>query len=140
MQITTQEVVDQLVNHNIKPSPYRIRILQYLYEAMSHPNVDAIYTALKDELPTLSKTTVYNTLNILVDAELVKQFNYKDNEAQYDLITKEHGHFICEQCGELYDFDFTIGECADKSLSEFMIKSKEVYFRGICKDCLLINK
>lgn len=58
-------VVERLQGHNIKPSVQRIAIMKYLMEHRTHPTVDEIYTALSPTIPTLSKTTVYNTLKIL---------------------------------------------------------------------------
>ncbi len=136
MQTNVERLIEQLQEHDIRPSHHRIRILQYLSDNLDHPTVDQIYTALKAELPTLSKTTVYNTMTILTEKGLVHQFNYGDNEAQYDLITMEHGHFKCERCGTLYDFEFAASDCIENELEGFAIKDKEVYFKGICKDCL----
>ena len=59
------DVVKRLQNHNIKPSVQRIAIMTYLMEHRTHPTVDEIYTALAPSIPTLSKTTVYNTLKLL---------------------------------------------------------------------------
>ena len=53
---------ERLLDHNIKPSVQRIAIMQYLMEYPVHPSADDIYTALSPSMPTLSKTTVYNTL------------------------------------------------------------------------------
>jgi len=55
---------DRLLEHNIKPSMQRIAIMEYLMEHPIHPSADDIYTALSPSMPTLSKTTVYNTLKL----------------------------------------------------------------------------
>ena len=57
-----QETYDYLLKHGIKPSIQRLAVMGYLLEHRTHPAVDEIYNALKAEVPTLSKTTVYNTL------------------------------------------------------------------------------
>ncbi len=136
MQINTTQIIEELFSNNIRPSHNRIRILQYLYENMDHPTVERIYSSLKDELPTLSKTTVYNTLSLFKQLNLLNQFTYDDNEAQYDVRINEHGHFKCEECGKLYDFELTINDCMDRELSGFIVNSKDVYFKGVCKECL----
>ena len=56
------DVIERLQSHSIKPSVQRIAIMQYLMDHHTHPTVDEIYTALAPGMPTLSKTTVYNTL------------------------------------------------------------------------------
>ena len=55
-----------LRDHGISPSYQRKRIFEYLYNSKDHPRVNDIYYALIDEIPTLSKTTVYNTLNLFI--------------------------------------------------------------------------
>ena len=62
-----EKVVERLQEHHIKPSVQRIAIMKYLMEHHTHPTVDEIYTALSPTIPTLSKTTVYNTLKILTE-------------------------------------------------------------------------
>lgn len=63
-------VVERLQGHNIKPSVQRIAIMKYLMEHRTHPTVDEIYTALSPTIPTLSKTTVYNTLKTMMPTPL----------------------------------------------------------------------
>jgi len=55
---------ERLLEHNIKPSMQRIAIMEYLMNHPIHPSADDIYTALSPSMPTLSKTTVYNTLRL----------------------------------------------------------------------------
>ena len=58
------ESYNRLLEHNIKPSMQRIAIMNYLMEHKTHPSADEIYTELSPSMPTLSKTTVYNTLRL----------------------------------------------------------------------------
>ncbi|MBE9492712.1 MAG: transcriptional repressor, partial [Bacteroidetes bacterium] len=61
MEIEIENVAQYLKSHGIKPSYQRVRVFEYLIKNKSHPTVDTVYKALADEIPTLSKTTVYNT-------------------------------------------------------------------------------
>mgnify|MGYP003302804091 CR=1 FL=1 len=56
-----------LLEHGIKPSMQRIAIMDYLLTHKDHPSIDAIFMALSKKMPTLSKTTVYNTLKLFVE-------------------------------------------------------------------------
>ena len=60
-------VIETLSNHNIKPSLQRIAVYSYLIEKKNHPTVDMIYSDLHPTMPTLSKTTVYNTLKLFIE-------------------------------------------------------------------------
>ena len=66
LQLHTGDIGNYLKEHNIKPSYQRMKIFQYLLDNHNHPTVDTIYKALCTEIPTLSKTTVYNTLNLFI--------------------------------------------------------------------------
>lgn len=135
MKLSIKYIKETLQIKNIKPSHHRIRIFQYLAEVKNHPTVEMIYKDLIDEIPTLSKTTVYNTLKLFADANLVKVLNIDDVESRYDITTENHGHFLCKSCGEIYDFTFDSLELSNNDLVDFQIQEKNVYFTGICSRC-----
>lgn len=130
------DVATTLLNKQIKPSYHRLRIYKYLIENRNHPTVDQIFSDFKKELPTLSRATVYNTLNLFVDANLTKAITIEDKETRYDIDIKNHGHFKCESCGNIIDFEINIDEFKSDELSGFKVNDKSVYFRGICSGCL----
>ncbi|NMA65169.1 MAG: transcriptional repressor [Clostridiaceae bacterium] len=136
MKYRIEGLTEKLLNRNIKPSYQRIRILEYLDNHRIHPTVDRIFIDLQKEIPTLSKTTIYNTLNIFMDAGLVRVITIEDNETRYDIDTSDHGHFKCDECGEIYDFQINIEDIKPIGLSNFKITDKSVYFRGVCESCL----
>lgn len=136
MELSIKYIKELLLNKNIKPSHHRIRIFQYLGEDENHPTVEMIYKDLIDEIPTLSKTTVYNTLKLLVEANLVKVLNIDDVESRYDITTENHGHFRCKSCGNIYDFALDSVNVSANELIDFQILEKNVYFNGICSRCL----
>ncbi len=112
-----------------------MRILEYLTQNRCHPNAEQIFTALHKDIPTLSKTTIYNTLRVLVEAGLVRIITIEDNEVRYDINTDDHGHFKCESCGKIYDFNIDMSSLVSEDLVDFKINDKNVYFKGICPGC-----
>mgnify|MGYP000565030315 CR=1 FL=1 len=94
------DVVKRLQNHNIKPSVQRIAIMTYLMEHRTHPTVDEIYTALAPSIPTLSKTTVYNTLKLLSEQGAAQTLTIDERNTCYDADTTPHAHFLCKHCGK----------------------------------------
>lgn len=140
MDISMKGIKEILLSKNIKPSHHRIRIFEYLMENKIHPTVEQIYSGLIDEIPTLSKTTVYNTLNLLVEADLVRVLNIDDIESRYDISTENHGHFKCEDCSKIFDFPINDVKLDTAKLSDFQVNKKNVYFVGICPRCLKNNK
>lgn len=131
-----QELTKTLQEKGLSLSHQRLKVLEYLSSHNNHPTVEEIYQSLQKEIPTLSKATVYNTLKTLVEIGVVKELQIENNEARYDIITDFHGHFKCQQCGKIYNFDIDINDTAFSGLNHFMIKQQDVYFKGICPDCL----
>ncbi|MGI6705905.1 MAG: Fur family transcriptional regulator [Clostridia bacterium] len=136
MEKAIQNYGDYLLKHHIRPSYARMKILQYLVTEKSHPTVDEIYHTLIKRIPTLSKTTVYNTLERFKDAKLVKQINIEENTARFDATVSEHGHFKCRDCGGIYDFIVDFDSMETAGLDGFRTEERNVYFKGVCPKCL----
>lgn len=90
------DVVKRLQNHNIKPSVQRIAIMNYLIEHRTHPTVDEIYTALSPSIPTLSKTTVYNTLKLLSEQGAAQTLTIDERNTCYDADTSPPRPFLVQ--------------------------------------------
>jgi Fe2+ or Zn2+ uptake regulation protein len=129
------EISTFLKKHGIRPSFQRIKIYEYLVNHKTHPTVDTIYKELVNELPTLSKTTVYNTLSLFVENKITQLIFIEDNETRYDADYRTHGHFKCLKCGKIYDFKVETKETIEESLNGFEIKEEHYYIKGICKNC-----
>ncbi len=137
MNSDTKTLSAELSKRNIRPSYQRIKVLDYLIKNQFHPTADQIFTGLQSEIPTLSKSTIYNTLNTFIEAGLVKTLNIEDNETRYDIIIDTHGHFKCEECGTIFNFNINIDSLTTEGLTGFKAIDKNIYFKGICPKCLL---
>jgi Fe2+ or Zn2+ uptake regulation protein len=129
-------VSEYLKNHDIKPSYQRIKIFEYLYHSYQHPKVDTIFKALSGEIPTLSKTTVYNTLNLFIDKGIVNIVTIEENETRYDANISIHGHFKCEKCDDVIDFDADVINMNTNLNENYKINQRDIFFRGICEKCM----
>jgi Fur family peroxide stress response transcriptional regulator len=128
--------VTHLTSNNIKPSLQRIKIFEYLYETREHPTVDTIYSNLIEEIPTLSKTTVYNTLKLFIDNGITSTVTIEDNEVRYDAIMEEHAHFKCDNCRNVYDVEIDISALKFKEINSFKVEKTNIHLRGKCNKCL----
>jgi Fur family peroxide stress response transcriptional regulator len=88
MQLLFEDLKEKLKKKNINLSYQRLKVLEYLTQVRTHPTVDQIFTDLQKDISTLSKTTVYNTLRVLVQAGLVRVITIEDNETRYDIDLK----------------------------------------------------
>ena len=75
---------ERLLEHNIKPSMQRIAIMEYLMNHPIHPSADDIYTALSPSMPTLSKTTVYNTLKLFSEQGAALMLTIDEKNTNFD--------------------------------------------------------
>lgn len=130
---SASDVSQYLHQHHIRPSFLRVQILKYLAGSHEHPTVDDIYHFLSPDIPTLSKTTIYNTIDLFVRENIVQPLSIEENQMHYDADTSMHGHFMCQHCGKIYDF-LLDGLVAD-GLEGFNVESRHVFFKGICPDC-----
>ena len=130
-----KEMTSQLESKNVKPSIARIKVLEYLTQYPTHPTVDEIYHHLADEIPTLSKTTVYNSLKVFKEIDLVREINLGEHQNRYDVDVSEHGHFKCDHCGRIIDLSINLQNVDAKELEGCRIDHRHVYFRGFCSLC-----
>jgi len=121
---------------SIKPTFERLSILQYLDKKHNHPTAAMIYDEVLKKVPTISKTTVYNSLNLFIDKGFVTPLYITGSEVRYDFATKPHHHFFCEKCGKIYDLEVECPIFKKKHFQGHLIREQHSYFRGICRDCL----
>ena len=129
------DFVSHLTTNNIKPSLQRIKIFEYLYDNREHPTVDIIYSSLVSDIPTLSKTTVYNTLKLFTENGITSTVTIDDNEVRYDAIMEEHAHFKCDKCGNVYDVEIDMSELKFKKIKAFKVETTNIYLKGKCNKC-----
>lgn len=128
--MTSAEILQK---HGIRPSLTRVMIYDYLREHRTHPTADEIYTALSPNAPTLSKTTVYNTMKLLSAEGVIKTITIEEQQARFDACTDVHGHFLCRDCGKIFDFDTCLPQM--QIPEGFGVDVTEIYCTGKCKMC-----
>ena len=138
---TPKEITDYLKKHRIKPSLIRLKVMQYLTGTHAHPNVELIHKHLSKEIPTLSKTSIYNTLKTFSAAGVVKEIMIEENEIRYDALIDRHGHFKCVVCGKLADIDLGCVSCAsEEKLKGGKVLEEHIYLKGVCAGCVKKGK
>ncbi len=132
-------IKDTLKEKGIKPTYQRLKILDYMSQNISnHPTVEMIHAELAKEIPTISMTTVYNTLSTFIEKGLVCSVTITGTEVRYDINTESHHHFLCKKCNQIIDIDIPCSLAAKKGGFVNRHKLEEIhgYFKGTCKDCL----
>ena len=129
---------DYLLSYGIKPSVQRLAIMDYLLSHLTHPSIDEIYTALCEKIPTLSKTTVYNTLKLFVEHGAAMMLTIDEKNVCYDAEVKDHAHFFCKECNKIYDLPLqlhTQERIKNVEAEGFQVDMVQEYYRGICPHC-----
>ncbi len=112
-------------------------ILDYLKSVKNHPTAETVYKEVRKKLPTISQGTVYRVLNNFKNKGEVLSIDTKVN-VHFDANVSDHAHFICENCGNVYD---VISECSKcgilktKKTKVGKINSYKINFYGTCNKC-----
>ena len=129
-----------LTECGLRPSMQRLAIYKYMATHPTHPTADEIFEALREMIPTLSKTTVYNTLKLFVEHGVVDEVFIDRTSERFDGNTELHAHFMCNSCGAIIDTPITAPEMINSATPEGvqLAKTQLLYF-GTCKECLTTN-
>lgn len=135
--VSRADLKEELISVGIRPSVQRLAILEYVRNSCQHPTAEVVYDALRDELGSLSLTTVYNTLKLFVDAGLISMLTIDDTFRCFDGNRCCHAHFRCNNCGKIVDLqmkkDFI--SLVD-GIKGYNITDAQLYLKGVCPECL----
>lgn len=116
-----------------RQTPQKQVILDYLSKVKCHPSAEKVWLAVRQKLPNISKGTVYRNLEQMAQAGKIRAINGKITCFDGDLST--HAHFLCQNCGRIYDMQQTYNIQQPKNISQGEIMSSQLYFYGICNKC-----
>jgi Fe2+ or Zn2+ uptake regulation protein len=122
----------------LRPTAIRLAVLDVL-QAMPHAGVPDIAAAVQRALGSASRQAVYNALDQLLLAELVRRIEPAGSPARYEVrVGDNHHHVVCRRCGSAADVDCAVGDapCLKPSHTHgFALDEAEVTFWGLCPQC-----
>ena len=143
MSERVSQSINKLKANNIRITPQRYGILEYLIEHDSHPTADEIYKALSDRFPSMSVATVYNNLRLFTEIGFVKEMRFGDASSRFDFATTEHYHAVCENCSKVEDVYYPGLEDVESvtaDLTGFKITHHRLEIYGLCMDCQKLDQ
>ena len=126
----------------VRKTKQREAILGVLKGTTSHPTADWVYEQVRREIPNISLGTVYRNLKLLQQEGKILGLEFAATVTRFDGRTQNHYHFICQQCGLLFNLDEPVDTEHDERIAQktgcdvFYHRSE---FYGLCKDCQTRN-
>jgi Fur family transcriptional regulator, ferric uptake regulator len=143
-EVKTKDTVKQIFTEYLKKkghrkTPERYAILDKVYTHDGHFDIESLYIFMKNKNYRVSRATLYNTIDLLLDCKLVVKHQFGKNMAQYERAYNidPHDHLICISCGSVSELkdDFLHKHIIEGSIPDFQVSHYSLYIYGTCKEC-----
>ena len=147
MSVSQESFKKKLKEKGLKVTNQRLLVLQVLAENKDrHLTAEDIYELVKEDYPEIGLATIYRTVQLLLEMQLVDRINLDDGCVRYEIGTlieggegkHHHHHLICKSCGKVWSFEDDLLEELESYIerkTDFHVLDHELKFYGQCKEC-----
>ncbi|MDO5570755.1 MAG: Fur family transcriptional regulator [Bacteroidales bacterium] len=144
LESVKKELTNYLIEKKLRKTPERFAILEQIYSLKEHFDVDTLYELMLKSGYRVSRATVYNTIDLLVECRLIVRHQFGTNMAHYEKAfqNESHHHLICTQCNSVNEVkDDEIHDLIQsKKFNKFTLTNYNLYMYGICSKCAAANR
>ena len=133
-----KKMMDLCKELGLKQTPQRLAILNLIIDKPgTHLSAEDIFSKVKEDFPTISQATVYNTLDVLTKKGRLVEITINPRKKHYESNLNPHHHVICTSCGKIGDVwdEELINNLPASDVGDFEIQGWHINFSGICKEC-----
>lgn len=138
------EFLDYLTTRKHRKTPERFAVLDFIYSSKGHFDMDSLYNSMNESSFRVSRATLYNTIELLLDCGLVIKHQFGANVSQYEKAhgNENHDHLICTRCGEVKEYKNSnlFAPAQQKKLKRFQVSYYSMYIYGLCYKCQKADK
>jgi len=133
---TDSQLSERLTTSGFRFTPQRQHVYDILLQKRNHPTAEEVFLRAKRALPGISMATVYNCLDALVQSGLARQVMVDRGAVRFCPNMREHCHFYCDSCDQVFDIDVAGGDTAGIPLPRgFRATRFEIAIHGACPEC-----
>lgn len=136
--MASEQIISQLRTAGYKITPPRLAVLRVIEQDGEHLNPTAILSRARSIHPGVGRATVYRTLELLTQLQVIRPIYVGENGPTYIRAEGGHHHLVCSACGAVVDFEQCVADQMVQELTErfgFEIKSHLLEFYGLCNSC-----
>ena len=132
-----KKLIASLREKGYKLTAQRLEIISLLARDMTHPGARDIFRKVRKQVPNISMSTVYYTLDMLKKEGLLRELEFYNQDNRYDVTVDDHINLICKKCGKIEDFPgklpYSYTQVQQKT--DFQPVGMRYEYYGYCKDC-----